>query len=114
MEGQRSFVWNAVEILQTFPRSVTLKKKIKREVETAKMEYTPQHTYRTLDVCRLHSLLTREMYVLTACLLSFTVFVFLLFCPSTGYIKLNDRFARYCRFPKVCKKNELTDRPRQC
>lgn len=40
----------------------------------------PQHTYRTLDVCRLHSLLTREVYVLTACLLSFTVFVFLLFC----------------------------------
>ena len=35
------------------------------------------------------------------------------FLPSTGYIKLNDRFVRCCRFPKVCKKNRLTDRPRQ-
>ena len=35
------------------------------------------------------------------------------FLPSTGYIKLNDRFVRCCRFPKVCKKNRLTDQPRQ-
>jgi hypothetical protein len=30
---------------------------------------------------------------------------------SPGYIKLNRRFNRCCRFPKVCKKNRLFDRP---
>ena len=39
---------------------------------------------------------------------------FLSLLPSPGYIKLNDRFARCCRFPKVFKENRLTDRPRQC